>query len=384
MSDLTETAVPTRRTPVEDALGRYFASLNAGGTIDTLRWVLEKGEQSFLTYLRERGVEYIDQIDVKCCRDWGMELRTRYIDDDLKASTAHNYFRYTRAFLSFCVRDQLLERNPAKTGAAEEFLPEDTGKRDRQFWRADDREALLTHVSRRVDRSFDDESIDTERAYRDRAIVTLLALAGVRGAEIFRDPNDERRNGCIWADVDLKSGELEVFGKSREYETVGLPTKARTALARYRKAVDPPTETWPVFPTGHYNSKRKALIDAYDATTVERWLEADGDRPNTAIVDDRLRKTEVPPPALSKNGGRRVMQRLCDEANLEIDGEYLKPHGGRRGLGHELYASGRSEYAQQALRHQSIETTHDAYSDIKSEDVANTIDEVMDATGEGQ
>jgi len=377
----TVTIMPERNsggTTVEDALERYFASLSAGGTEDTMRWVLEKGEHSFLSYLEDSGVEYIDEVDVGWCRDWGMELRTRYIDDEIAASTAHNYFDYTRAFLSFCVRDQLLERNPAETDAASEFLPEDTGKRDQQFWGKEEREAILSYATKRVDCAYDDESIDTERAYRDRAIVTLLALAGLRGAEMFRDRNDDRRNGLTWSDVDLEGGELEVFGKSREYETVGLPSRVQTALERYLEVADPPTEQWPVFPTGHYNSKRQALIDEYDEETVSRWLEAGGDRTKTAILDELLREKEVPPPALTKNGGRRVMKQLCDEANIEIDGEYLKPHGGRRGLGHELYASGNSEYAQQALRHQSIETTHEAYSDIKNEDVANVIDDVVD------
>ncbi|WP_187291507.1 tyrosine-type recombinase/integrase [Haloterrigena turkmenica] len=119
------------------------------------------------------------------------------------------------------------------------------------------------------------------------------------------------------------------------------------------------------------------MIDEYDEKTVSRWLEDGGDRTKTEILDALLRKKEVPPPALTKNGGRRVMKTLCNEANIEIDGEYLKPHGGRRRLGHELYASGKPEYAQQALRHQSIETTHEAYSDIKNEDVANVIDDVV-------
>ena len=381
MSGSTDPVPSAGGTPIEDALERYFASLDAGGTIDTYRWVLQNGDRSFLASLRENGVEYVGEIDVERCRDWGMELRTRHIDGELNAATAHTYFRYARAFLSFCVRDQLLERNPAKTDAAEEFLPEDTGKRDRQFWDADVRNEILSYVSDRVDRSYDDASIDTNRAYRDRVIVTLLALAGLRGAEMFRDPNDDRRNGLSWAAVDLENGTVEVFGKSREYETVGLSERSRTALERHHAAAEPPTEEWPIFPTGHYNTKRNALIDAYDEDAVSQWLEAERDRPNTVVVDELLREKEVPPPSLSKNGGRRVMQRLCDEANLEIDGEYLKPHGGRRGLGHELYAGGKSEYAQQALRHQSIETTHDAYSDIKTEDVANAIDEIVDSDG---
>jgi integrase len=54
------------------------------------------------------------------------------------------------------------------------------------------------------------------------------------------------------------------------------------------------------------------------------------------------------------------MKRLCDAADVDIDDEYLKPHGGRRGLGSDLYARD-AELAQELLRHESIETTHQSY-----------------------
>ncbi|AHG01842.1 hypothetical protein HALLA_00695 (plasmid) [Halostagnicola larsenii XH-48] len=75
-------------------------------------------------------------------------------------------------------------------------------------------------------------TIDVSRkiAYHDRAIVVLLADAGVRGAELFRDPRDDARNGVTWGDVDLENRSLEVFGKSRQYERVGLSSAAREAL----------------------------------------------------------------------------------------------------------------------------------------------------------
>ena len=75
---------------------------------------------------------------------------------------------------------------------------------------------------------------------------------------------------------------------------------------------------------------------------------------------EALRKNGITPPALSKNGARSLMKRLCGAAELDINGEYLKPHGGRRGLGSDLYAQD-AELAQELLRHESIETTHESY-----------------------
>lgn len=83
-------------------------------------------------------------------------------------------------------------------------------------------------------------------------------------------------------------------------------------------------------------------------------------------------------PLISTAGARNLMQRLCEAAGLEINGEYLKPHGRRRGLSHELYAKGHAELAQNALRHSSIETTHEAYSNIQAQETTEEVDEVPD------
>ena len=83
-------------------------------------------------------------------------------------------------------------------------------------------------------------------------------------------------------------------------------------------------------------------------------------------------------PTLSTNGTRNLMKRLCREADVDVDGDYLKPHGARRGRGHELHANGHAELAQSALRHTSIETTHKSYSDIQAAETAEQIDDLLD------
>ena len=89
-----------------------------------------------------------------------------------------------------------------------------------------------------------------------------------------------------------------------------------------------------------------------------------------------LREYEVAPPALSTNGARNLMKRLCEES--DVDGDYLKPHGARRRLGHELYANGHAELAQSALRHASIEMIHKSYSDIQAAETAEQVDDLLD------
>jgi hypothetical protein len=103
------------------------------------------------------------------------------------------------------------------------------------------------------------------------------------------------------------------------------------------------------------------------ANAAEEGLDAQGwdaEKIETTLDESMsmsvLREHGIAPPALSKNGARSLMKRLCDAADLDIDGEYLKPHGGRRGLGSDLYAQD-AELAQELLRHESIETTHESY-----------------------
>ncbi|MFC6728558.1 tyrosine-type recombinase/integrase, partial [Natronoarchaeum mannanilyticum] len=90
-----------------------------------------------------------------------------------------------------------------------------------------------------------------------------------------------------------------------------------------------------------------------------------------------LRRHGIAPPALSKNGARNLMQRLCESAGVDVDGEYLKPHGGRRALGDRLYAAD-AELAQETLRHESIETTHDAYREQNAVERRERIEDVLD------
>ncbi len=188
----------------------------------------------------------------------------------------------------------------------------------------------------------------------------MLALTGARGAELFADPRDEHRSGLRWDDVNLEKGITTVFGKTRERQPIPLTDRVVESLERYRKVLDPATGDWPVFPTRHHASLARAAEEGleaqgWSADEIEATLAA-----STSM--EILREHGIAPPALSKNGARSLMKRLCDTADVDIDGEYLKPHGGRRGLGSDLYARD-AELAQELLRHESSETTHESYQE---------------------
>ncbi|WP_339106284.1 hypothetical protein [Haloterrigena salinisoli] len=70
---------------------------------------------------------------------------------------------------------------------------------------------------------------------------------------------------------------------------------------------------------------------------------------------------------------------------LEYDpdnGEYLKPHGARRGIGHELYKKGHAEVAQKSLRRTSMDVTDESYQDIQASEMAQAVDEILENGGD--
>lgn len=360
-------------TKLTDAIEEYLVSIEAGN----YRANAGSALTAWANWLaRERDVTVLDAVDVIDCRRYARHLKRQVREDEVKSSTAHTYYAYVRAFLGFCEADELISKNPAAVSRAQAELPEDTADANRQFWSARDRSAILAFMDRRVEEALDGEAdVSRERAYRDRALVRLLALSGVRGAEVFRAPADDKRTGISWKDVDIEGGSVRVFGKSREYEYAQLPRKAAEALERYHRVSDPPTPRFPVFPTDHapskYRAAREALGEEFSDAQVEKILDEND-------IDDVIREHEIVIPAISTRGARNLMKRLCESAGLDIDGEYLKPHGARRGLGHQLYSEGHAELAQSALRHASIATTHESYSNIRASETAERVDDVLD------
>jgi len=364
--------------PVQTAVDDYLQyKIKADGSVTTMRSPLER----FASFCADDlGVEHVGDLTDRHLRRYSEHLYDRVrIHNNLAASTANTYFAYVRAFLSWSVREQHLDSNPANTNTAMDPLPEDDGKRKTQYWSADDRDKLTRYVNERVELALEGTiRTDPETAFRDRAIVAMLDGTGARGAELFADPKDDKRNGLRWSAVDFDERLIEVYGKSREYEDAPFPASVHDVLERWRRLQDPPTDEWPVFPSGHYKSKYDVLVEELGTERVEVALEDRGSTGKAEILDQLHREHEVPPPSISKEGVRRLMKRLTDEANIDPDGDYdyLTLHGARRALGRDLYAGGMSEKAQEALRHKSIETTHEAYTDVKMKDVSDSIDEI--------
>ncbi len=373
----------SRVSALEDTVAAYLQSIESGNYRRNAESVLRSWTEWCVT---ERGISSVEQVDVLDCRHYARHLKGLTREGELKASTARTYYATVRAFLRFCVDEELVASNPAAVKRAVDELPTETGDADRQFWGESERHQLLEYVDERARQTLDGRGVgevdevhvDRSSAFRDRALVYVLAFSGVRSGEVFSDPADTERNGVRWGDVDLAHGTLRVFGKSRMYEHAQLPNDAAEVLIRYRRVLNPPSEEWPLFPSNHgpslYRTVREQLpSQGYTTEEVESLL-AENDDVYTVIREHGLR-----PPSLSKNGARSIVESLCEQAGIKIGGEPLKLHGARRGLGHELYRTGHAELAQSALRHTSIEVTHDSYSDIQASETAEKVGDVLNS-----
>lgn len=369
--DSTEREAPWGES-VEIAVQRRLEGIESG----TYRRNVRNALTRFFGWLaEERGVTELDEIDVIDCRRYAQQLRREVQRGHLSASSAGEdgpYFTIVRGFLEWCVKDERLDTNPAKPARVAEELPEDRGEADRQFWTKEVRNSILEYVDRRAEAALEDDDTDTETAFRDRALVYVVALSGARGAELFRDPEDKRRDGIRWSDVDFDRGLVHVLGKTREYEWIQLPSDAVDRLERYRRVADPPTDEWPVFPSYHYPSLAEAAKEQLDLTD-EQYRERKGDQHIVEFVRER----EVCPQSISTVAARRIVRELSEESGITIDGEPLKLHGARRGLGDQLYSEGSAELAQDVLRHRSIETTYESYRDTKMVERRKDVESVL-------
>ncbi|WP_192928055.1 tyrosine-type recombinase/integrase [Halococcus salsus] len=289
--------------------------------------------------------------------------------------TVRTYYAYVSAFCGWAVREGHLAENVAQRRNATEPIPDDGGHKsgDQQAWSVEDRQQLTAFVDEQASTAINEIGEDREaaiKACRDRALVYLLSYSGVRGAEVLRDRSDERRQGLYWEDVHLEDRYATVFAKKQRLDDRGLPEPVLHPLQMYQKVLDAPSENWPVFPSFHRPTLSECLTDGltsrgYTETEIE---EMHTDRSQIEICTE----FDITPPSMTTGAGRHVLQRLCDQAGIELsdDHDYLMPHGARRGAGEVLVRTSGHAAAARALDN-SEEVVREHYSHIEAGELAD-------------
>lgn len=349
--------------PLNTAIDEFVAERD-GNYASNLEYVLT----NWLEWTGDQ-VQTLEDVTDRTMRNYAAHLKRRVRADAISASTARTYYNYVSAMLNRAVEVGDLVENPAEKRNAKKPLPkETTNSGDQQFWTPEQRRALVEYVDEQARTAIDDPDADPFEPVRNRALVTVLAYTGVRGSEVLADSRDERRNGLRWADVDLESGVITVLGKSQDpNEEVGLTGQTIEPLRRVRTLVNPPAESWPVFPSRHPPSLYAVIRDAgHEVPDADPW--------------GFCLEYGVEPPSMSTSGARTLLKRLSDEADVPglEDGEYLTLHGARRGVGETLYREYGAQRAQRTLRHADPKTTSTMYSHIEASELGADNTEVFD------
>lgn len=150
-------------------------------------------------------------------------VRDRYLESTRKDKGTGNSAKVS-ACLSWAVQWEYLEGNPALKQRSKDELPEaSAGTTPARSSGVPKSAAFRRFVDRRAEEAVDERGLEAVPELRNRALVYLLVCSGARSAEVLRGPNDARRDGHRWGDVDLEEGVLTVRGKSQDEQRVQLP-----------------------------------------------------------------------------------------------------------------------------------------------------------------
>ncbi|OLZ39353.1 hypothetical protein A6E15_18405 [Natrinema saccharevitans] len=360
---------------VTDPLEEFLRSKSKGGEDSgNYRRNLERCVEDFLEWLEADpdSTGTFDDLTERTFRRYARELTSR----DLASGTIRTYYAQVSAYIGWCVREGLLEANYAQRNVATEPLPETDGRRsgDQQAWTETHRSRITRYVDERAHNAADERGLEAIREFRDRALVYVLCYSGVRGGEIFADPKDDRRNGLRWDDVSIEDRTMTVLAKKQDWSDRSLTEQSINPISRYKRLLDPAGGDWPVFPTFHlptlYETLRTGLRDegGWSDAKIEEFVD---ELTGQVAVVDVLREHELTPPSINTDGARRIMRRLCEDAEIRLEDKhgYLAPHGGRRGAG-EVMVRQRGFTAAARLLDNSEEVVRQSYSHIEAKEMA--------------
>jgi tyrosine recombinase XerC len=158
----------------------------------------------FFSFLKEKKVATLDEVDRKVLRDYLGHLVGRGI---VKASIARK-LSAIRSFFRYLVREKIIKANPIKSVSSP--------KLDRRL------PSFLTLEE--VTQLLEAPDLSTPQGLRDRALLELLYASGLRVSEL---------TGLELGQINLDSYEIRVWGKGSKERVVLMGEPAAAALRAY-------------------------------------------------------------------------------------------------------------------------------------------------------
>src|SRR6056297_2012801 len=192
-------STPKQDQSLDAPLADYLTDKSKGNDSGNYRRNAQRVVGDWLSWTNdERSTFTFAALDVDDLEAYARHLKRRTNDvDGLAASSARKYYDYVRAYLSWCQRREYLADNPAAKDRATDALPHDDQRSEhtQQLWSPAQRSAIMEYVNKRAYEAIDEQSTDALAEARDRAFVATIAYSGVRGGEVLRDRNVDRRDG---------------------------------------------------------------------------------------------------------------------------------------------------------------------------------------------
>ncbi len=308
---------------MKSAIEKYLAYLHAVRNASPHTLVNYRRDlEQFVAYLtppglKEPGPKEVSQHEIR-------EFVGHLHDQRLEKSSVARKLAALRSFFKYCVREGLLQENPARLVATPK-LP----KRIPSVLSAEEMNAFLDHLARIGLRPAEPPAARSRATVsqrrrpgkeeshlllrRDRALLETLYASGLRVSEL---------TGLNLANMDQKERILRVRGKGNRERIVPYGSKAEEALAAY----------WPV--------RNELLRQAHEGKR-----RGDAEAVFLNYAGQRLTQRSV----------GRIVKKYARLVNINWD---LHPHSLRHAFATHLLADGADLRAiQELLGHQSLSTT---------------------------
>lgn len=201
----TQPSDQQKTTTTANALAAFLLDCEARRLSARTLGFYQQELQPFLAWLASRGVTQLGSLSAPEIRAYLVTLQER----KLASASVHAAARSIRAWLNFCVREDLLDLSPMRNvrmpRMGSEILP---------AFSREDVDALLEACE------------DARCPERDVALLLVMLDSGLRASEVLN---------LDWADVSLATGAVRVrAGKGAKDRTTFIGPRTRKALTKYR------------------------------------------------------------------------------------------------------------------------------------------------------
>jgi integrase/recombinase XerC len=251
MTALPDTLRIIQPDPLARDLRDFFLDLDAANrTAGTTRFYRQKLEP-FLDYAKSQGIVKSQDLTPSLIRRWLAGLGEGHNPGGVRA-----YWRATRAFCRFLVRDEILDKDPTASVRAPKVDLEPLPPVD-----LDSISAMLATCDK------------SESGLRDRTILMGLLDTGLRAGEA---------TALNVGDLDLSDGAVVVrHSKSRKSRTVFVGKRTRRLLAQYLRMRGDPGPSEPLWLAYSTTGDRGRLAYSSLRDIVRRRAKAAGVKPPT-------------------------------------------------------------------------------------------------------